>query len=131
MLNIIKLYSYELKLELNSYNLREYYFQAVSNSSWANAGYIVACEIYSDKNFMDELYLLNKQFGIGIIRLDMDDFMQSEVLVEARYNNTLDLDYLNKLVKLNNDMNVLIKDINNMVKVKEVNSTKFDKTQDF
>lgn len=30
---------------MNFTNLREYYFQAVSNSSWANEGYIVALDI--------------------------------------------------------------------------------------
>ena len=33
---LVKLYSYELKLDVTHSNVREYYFQAVSNSSWAN-----------------------------------------------------------------------------------------------
>ncbi|MBR2252258.1 MAG: hypothetical protein IJ881_07660, partial [Neisseriaceae bacterium] len=41
----IKIYSFELKKELTVANFRECYFQAVSNSSWANEGYLVAAQI--------------------------------------------------------------------------------------
>ncbi|GAA7738755.1 hypothetical protein JP0165_05340 [Helicobacter pylori] len=36
-----KLFSFELKVNLKLTNLKESYFQAVSNSSWANEGYLV------------------------------------------------------------------------------------------
>lgn len=48
--NLIKLYSFELKKSLNKGNYREAYFQAVSNSSWAHEGYLVASEIKQDEN---------------------------------------------------------------------------------
>ncbi|MBK6362572.1 MAG: hypothetical protein IPF52_03390 [Saprospiraceae bacterium] len=51
----IKLFSFELKISLNFSNLRECYFQAVSNSSWANEGYLVAVNINDDPAFRDEL----------------------------------------------------------------------------
>ncbi|GAA7008226.1 hypothetical protein AOH414_13830 [Helicobacter pylori] len=35
----VKLVSFELKKEISVNNCREYYFQAISNSSWANEGY--------------------------------------------------------------------------------------------
>ncbi|MDO4250151.1 MAG: hypothetical protein Q4C68_01430, partial [Moraxella sp.] len=38
----IKIYSFEIKKELSFNNYKEYFFQAVSNSSWANEGYLVA-----------------------------------------------------------------------------------------
>jgi hypothetical protein len=41
-----------MKKNLNFTNLREYYFQAVSNSSWANEGYIVALDIDEDESFL-------------------------------------------------------------------------------
>ncbi|WP_338982612.1 hypothetical protein [Spiroplasma endosymbiont of Eupeodes luniger] len=44
-----KFYSFELKKELSFANLRESYFQAVSNSSWANEGYLVALKISESK----------------------------------------------------------------------------------
>jgi uncharacterized protein len=41
----VSVYSFELKRKIEFSNLREYYFQAVSNSSWANKGYLVCAEI--------------------------------------------------------------------------------------
>jgi hypothetical protein len=58
-----KITSYEIKKEINTdYELKKSYFQAVSNSSWANYGYLVALEI-SD-NLKDEMERLNQSFGI-------------------------------------------------------------------
>ncbi len=74
-----KLSSYEIKKEINSYSeLKKAFFQAVSNSSWANFGYLVAFEI-SD-NLYDEMYRLNQSFGIGIIELDANPY-QSKILL--------------------------------------------------
>ncbi len=60
--------SYELKREITTdYELKKCYFQAVSNSSWANYGYLVAFEI--GKNLTEELERLHQSFGIGVIEL--------------------------------------------------------------
>ena len=40
-----KLWSFEAKLLINRSNVRECFFQAVSNSSWANFGYLVAAGV--------------------------------------------------------------------------------------
>ena len=40
----LKLFSFELKRSINKGNYRESFFQAVSNSSWAHEGYLVAAE---------------------------------------------------------------------------------------
>ncbi len=40
-----KIWSFEVKIKINSSNLREVFFQAVSNSTWANFGYLAASEI--------------------------------------------------------------------------------------
>lgn len=44
-INNYKIFSFELKLKLKFENLKEAYFQAVSNSSWVNEGYLVASDI--------------------------------------------------------------------------------------
>ena len=63
----------EIKKEINTdYELKKSYFQAVSNSSWANYGYLVALEI-SD-NLKDEMERLNQSFGIGIIELKSNPY---------------------------------------------------------
>ncbi len=59
----VRLFSFELKRELNFYNLREAFFQAVSNSSWANEGYLAAAEILEDDEFRNELKRLSTSFG--------------------------------------------------------------------
>ena len=80
----IKLYSFELKLELRFGNLRESFFQAVSNSSWANEGYLVAATIEDDNDFVDELKRLTTSFGIGVISLDVEDPDSAEILFPAK-----------------------------------------------
>ena len=52
-------------------NYRESFFQAVSNSSWANEGYLVAAEIIQDDELLSELECLSIAFGI--IQLDITD----------------------------------------------------------
>jgi len=93
-----KLSSYELKRELNNDSeLKKAFFQAVSNSSWANYGYLVAFEI-SD-SLTDEMERLNLSFGIGIIKLNANPF-RSKILHQAECRK-LDFKTIDKLCKLN------------------------------
>ena len=64
--NSVRFYSFEMKQRLCLSNLRESYFQAVSNSSWANEGYLVALTIDTNDELQEELRRLNSAFGIGI-----------------------------------------------------------------
>jgi len=93
-----KLTSYEIKKEISTdYELKKSYFQAVSNSSWANYGYLVALEI-SD-NLKDEMERLNQSFGIGIIELKSNPY-ESRVLFQAQFKE-LDFKTIDKLCKVN------------------------------
>jgi hypothetical protein len=93
-----KINSYELKKEINNDSeLRKAYFQAVSNSSWANYGYLVAFEI-SD-SLTEEIERLNQSFGIGVILLNANPY-QSRILFQAKYY-TLDFKTIDKLCKIN------------------------------
>ncbi len=95
-----ELISYELKKEIKSdYELKKTYFQAVSNSSWANYGYLVAFEINS--NLKEEMERLNQSFGIGIIELKGNPY-ESKVLYPAK-NKELDFKTIDKLCQINND----------------------------
>ncbi len=80
-----KLFSFEMKIKLNFTNLREYYFQAVSNSSWAHEGYLVVLDIEEDGLLYDELRRLNNAFGIGVIKLNPMEIEQSEILFREYY----------------------------------------------
>lgn len=113
-----KLYSFELKKSINFSNLKEYYFQAVSNSSWANEGYLVVFE-YIDKEVRDELKRLNASFGIGVIQLEADIF-NSEVILPAMQRN-LDIETLNMLVEESPDFKNFVVDINRHIKAKTEN----------
>lgn len=105
-----KLYSFELKKSLNISNLREYYFQAVSNSSWAHEGYIVALNIDPDESFQAELKRLNNAFGIGVIKLNAEYISQSEILFASKQNTNLDWDTIARIGE-NPDFIDFIKDI--------------------
>ena len=93
--NLIKLFSFEIKQELRTGNVRESFFQAISNSSWANEGYLVASVISED--VMDELRSLSRSFGIGVIHLDLENPAQSEILFPSGYREYIDEDAVNVL----------------------------------
>ncbi|GHQ54679.1 HTH domain-containing protein [Helicobacter pylori] len=90
-----KLFSFELKKELSFSNLKESYFQAVSNSTWANEGYLVVKNI--KENVLDELRRLNQSFGIGVIKLE-SEISNSKILLPAR-EREIDIPTLNMLVE--------------------------------
>lgn len=117
-----KLYSFELKIRLNFGNLREYYFQAVSNSSWANEGYLVALEIDDDPLLRDELRRLNNSFGIGIILLNAKEIEQSEIMLPAKEKEFIDWDTIDRLADENIDFKEFICDLTEDIKVGKVKS---------
>ncbi len=120
--NPYKLYSFEMKKELNFSNLRECYFQAVSNSSWAHEGYLVALNIADDTDLIDEIRRLNNAFGIGVIRLNQEHFMQSEILFSAKERDSLDWDTVNRLVAENPDFRNFLDDLMEDITVGKVKS---------
>ena len=100
-----KMSSYELKKEINSDSeLKKAFFQAVSNSSWSNYGYLVAFEFSDSLN--EEMARLNQSFGIGIIELNANPY-QSKILFPAAYRD-LDFKTIDKLCKMNSEFNKFI-----------------------
>lgn len=122
----VKIFSFELKVKLDLSTLRESYFQAVSNSSWANEGYLVALDISNDPDFVDELRRLNNSFGIGIIKLNPQNIHESEILFPSRINPELDWDTIERLSSENKDFKNFIKDMIEDLKLGKVKS-KYDK----
>lgn len=111
-----KMSSYELKKEINSDSeLKKAFFQAVSNSSWANYGYLVAFE-FSD-SLSDEMARLNQSFGIGIIELNANPY-QSKVLFPATYHE-LDFKTIDKLCKMNAEFNRFIEQTEKLMTASE------------
>ncbi|AZI24759.1 hypothetical protein EA772_05140 [Pedobacter sp. G11] len=111
-----KMSSYELKREINSDSeLKKAFFQAVSNSSWANYGYLVAFEFSDSLN--EEMTRLNQSFGIGIIELNANPY-QSKVLFPATYRD-LDFKTIDKLCKMNDKFNKFIEQTEKLMTASE------------
>ncbi|MCP5174843.1 MAG: hypothetical protein H6996_07050 [Moraxellaceae bacterium] len=123
----LRFYSFELKRELNLNNLRESFFQTVSNSSWANESYLVAAHVSTNEDFRDELSRLSTSFGIGVIALDIQEPDASEIIYPALRKENLDWDMLNKLSSMNNDFKSFLKRIRNDVQSKEIRKEWYDK----
>lgn len=99
----VHIYSYELKKKIESdYQLKQYFFQALSNSSWANYGYLVAFEI--EDGLDEEMKRLNNAFGIGIIEMQATE---AKVLYQAK-EKQLDYNTIEKLNNLNPDFRTFI-----------------------
>ncbi|APF18349.1 protein of unknown function DUF511 [Caldithrix abyssi DSM 13497] len=125
--NVIKLYSFEIKKTINKGNYRQSFFQAVSNSSWANEGYLVAAYIKRDDDLLSELARLSTSFGIGIIHLDLQDIDSSSVIFPAKHKEKLDWDTMNKLVEQNKDFAKFIQDVKIDFESKRIHKSEYDK----
>ncbi|MGL2646165.1 HTH domain-containing protein [Helicobacter pylori] len=111
--NSYKLFSFELKVKIDFSNLKKSYFQAVSNSSWANEGYLVVFDI--DDEVLNELRRLNQSFGIGVIKLE-SEISNSKILLPAK-EREIDMQTLNMLIDNSpEDFEPFIKDINKQIK---------------
>lgn len=122
-----KLNSYEIKKEINNDNeLKKAFFQAVSNSTWANYGYLVAFE-FSD-SLMEEMERLNQSFGIGVIELNANPY-QSKVLFQAKFRD-LDFKTIDKLCKMNKEFEKFIEQTEKLMTAEERYSKSTEKELD-
>jgi hypothetical protein len=122
----VKLFSFELKRELSFSNLREAFFQAVSNSSWANEGYLCAADISADEEFQSELKRLSGSFGIGVLRIDIKEPDSSEIIFPARSKDFLDWESINKLC-LNPDFRDFIQRVKTDLTSREIRKERYDR----
>ncbi|WNE32002.1 COG2958 family protein [Helicobacter pylori] len=107
----IKLVSFELKKEISVHNCRECYFQAISNSSWANEGYLVGCHIDThNPQLMDLLKRLHASFGIGVIDLRTDED-KSAILLNAKYKEKIDYTVASELSTKNEKFSGFLKSV--------------------
>ncbi len=107
----IKLVSFELKKEISVHNCRECYFQAISNSSWANEGYLVGRHIDThNPQLMDLLKRLHASFGIGVIDLRTDE-NKSAILLNAKYKEKIDYTVASELSAKNEKFSGFLKSV--------------------
>ena len=98
----VNITSFELKTHLSFKNIRPSYFQAVSNSSWAHQGFLVAAQIDSSDDFQLELQRLTGSFGIGIIEIDVEDPLASKIIFPSRIREELDWEAIEKIMDAKN-----------------------------
>lgn len=111
-----KISSFEIKREINSDSeLKKAFFQAVSNSSWANYAYLVAFE-FSD-SLIEEIERLNQSFGIGVIELNANPY-QSKVLFQPKYRD-LDFKTIDKLCKINKEFENFVEQTEKLMTAEE------------
>ncbi|GAA9938827.1 COG2958 family protein [Helicobacter pylori] len=107
----VKLVSFELKKEISVNNCRECYFQAISNSSWANEGYLVGHHIDThNPKLMDLLKRLHASFGIGVIDLRTDED-KSTILLNAKYKEKIDYTVASELSEKNEEFSGFLKSV--------------------
>lgn len=127
--NTFKLTSYEIKREIKTdYELKKCYFQTVSNSSWANYGYLVVFEINKSVELSEEMKRLNDSFGIGIIELKANPF-ESKVLFQSKLRK-LDFKTIDKLCKVNKEYENFISINERILTIDEKNHQSVEKDLD-
>jgi hypothetical protein len=127
----VKFYAFELKLSLSLTDLRSYFFQAVSNASWAHEGYLVTLHIKDELEVIDECRRLTNAFGIGLIQLDIDNVHESQILLPARTSTTVDWDMVNKLAQSNINFREFLETVNtDMTVMRVTNLRAFDRVLD-
>jgi hypothetical protein len=125
----IVMYSFEVKRELSFSNLRESFFQCVSNSSWANESYLVSARISQNEDFFNELSRLSTSFGIGVIELNMEDPDSSDILIPAKYKKDLDFETINKLA-MNSDFKDFLETVKIDMTSKKIHKKEYDLIED-
>lgn len=129
--NPVVLLSFEMKRVLTQDTLRDSFFEAVSNSSWANRGYLVAAEIEDDPTFRNDLRRLSQAHGIGIIRIDISDPDRSFELFPARHRPSLDWPTIDKLFRKSEDFEAFLDSVKRVVRGGRIRVEDFDKVPSF
>jgi len=97
----VSIRSFEVKKELNGSNVRKSFFQTVSNSSWANEGYLVAASITNQVE--QELRMLSALHGIGVILLNSENPSESEIFLPAKTKANVDWQSVDRITRENED----------------------------
>lgn len=105
------LWSFEVKVSLTMANVRESFFQTVSNSSWANYSYLVAADI--EEKALKDLRILSEAHNIGVIKLDIDNIQESQILIPAPKTELLDWNVMNRICSVNSDFKDFVAAVDN------------------
>ena len=120
-----KLVSVEVKLRLNGSNVRESFFQTVSNSLWANQAFLAAVEVVGESTW-SELRTLCALHGIGFLSIDSDTFSESRVLIPPRERDEIDWASADRIAEENSDFREYLTNVLNYLHTGEVVSRIWD-----
>lgn len=124
-----KLWSFEVKKTLTISSVRPAYFQAVSNSSWANFGYLATTDI-ADAQTEKELQMLSALHGIGVIKIDRENPSNSQIIIPAREKPEIDWATCNRLM-VNKDFVDFIESIRKFHQTGDPDSKSWDLPEDW
>jgi len=124
-----RLWSFEVKILINRSNVREVFFQTVSNSSWANFSYLVASEI-SGADTIKELRLLSGLHGVGVIYLNKENPAESDIIIPAKERSDIDWHNANRLAEENADFLNYIRLIRHFYQTGDVRAADWDLPQE-
>lgn len=122
-----RLWSFEVKRRITRSNVREVFFQAVSNSTWSHLGYLVAAEIEGEDT-VKELRILSARHGIGVIKLDFENPSESQVMIPALVRPDLDWNHINRLSVENCDFRDFIRNVRHFHQTGDVRAKDWDST---
>lgn len=114
-----KLVSVEVKLALTASTVRESFFQAASNSLWANRAYLAATEVRGEDT-LEELTVLSSLHGVGYIAIDPDNLSESRVLIPAREREEVDWASANRIASENADFRAYLEQVLNYLQTGRV-----------
>lgn len=114
-----KLVSVEVKLVLTASTVRESFFQAASNSLWANRAYLAATEVRGEDT-LEELTVLCSLHGVGYIAIDPDNLSESRILIPARERDEVDWASANRIATENADFRAYLQQVLNYLHTGQV-----------
>ena len=120
----VSLVSFEIKKDITRSDIREYFFQTVSNSTWANFAYLAAVNLKGNAN--EELTLLCSSYGVGFIQIDINDPSNSQVRIPARFKESIDVNGLNRLATENRDAREYVENVSTYIKTGRLKLSDWD-----
>lgn len=113
-----RLWSIEVKCDVDKNSVRQNYFQAVANSSWANFGYLAVGDI-KDMEADEELCMLADLYGIGVMKINIGNPLESKILIPAK-EREIDMVACSRLAEANDYFKGFIKKVHNFHLTQEI-----------
>ena len=107
--NATRLWSVEVKLDLDIHNVRDAYYQTMMNSGWANVAYLAAWQISPAAE--EEARELWERQGVGLIHIGAGKPGKSRILIHAREREGLDWRAVDRLTRENEDFRRFVRDV--------------------